>query len=68
MVFDSLRIELAETPLVGDVTCDCVVDLDDLLLVIAHWGQADDGGDTNGDGDTNSIDLLTVIGQWSLAC
>ena len=47
-----------------DLTGDGLTGVDDLLLVLAHFGQADDEGDTNGDGFTNVDDLLQVIQAW----
>ena len=41
----------------GDVTNDCTVNLDDLLLVIAQWASPYD-----------LDDLLDVIGNWGSSC
>ena len=53
----------------GDVNADGSVDLDDLLLVIANWGNCDDcppacTGDANNDCQVNLTDLLEVIANW----
>ena len=41
-------------------------DVDDILAVIASFGQGD-GGDVDGDGDTDVDDILQVI-SWFGAC
>jgi hypothetical protein len=52
----------------ADVNCDGVVDVTDLLAVIAAWGEcpATDPctADTNGDGVVDVTDLLAIIGSW----
>jgi hypothetical protein len=50
----------------GDVNGDCLVNVADLLAVIASWGPC--GGcsaDVNNDGVVNVTDLLLVIQNWS---
>jgi hypothetical protein len=41
-----------------------VVNVDDLLDVIAAFGQTDGSGDTNGDGVCDVNDVLEVINAW----
>ena len=48
----------------ADVVSDGVVDVQDLLKVIAEWGGSGPEGDTNGDGMVDVVDLLSVISQW----
>jgi hypothetical protein len=49
----------------GDVNNDGIVDLDDLLAIIAAWETSgDDGTDLNGDGVVNIHDLLIVVANW----
>jgi hypothetical protein len=53
----------------GDVNGDGVVDIDDLLLVIAGWGACVPPpvfciADVTGDGEVNIDDLLLVISNW----
>jgi uncharacterized membrane protein len=50
----------------GDYNCDKVVNITDLLAVIAHWGPDGGGGpaDFNNDGSVNIADLLIVIANW----
>ena len=49
----------------GDVNNDNIVDLDDLLLIIAAWEtDGDNGTDLNGDGIVNIHDLLIVVANW----
>jgi hypothetical protein len=52
----------------GDVNMDGIVDINDLLLVIAYFGPLPIGGplaDFNGDLIVDVTDLLVVIGNWS---
>ena len=52
----------------GDVDMNGVVDVTDLLALIANFGEMPIGGplaDFNGDFIIDVSDLLTVIGHWS---
>ena len=52
----------------ADVDCDGVVDVTDLLAVIAGWGECPAAdpctADTNGDGMVDVTDLLAIIASW----
>jgi uncharacterized membrane protein len=48
----------------GDINTDCVVDVSDLLLLLAEWGRPDSPADINADGAVNIFDLLIVLDQW----
>ena len=52
----------------ADVDCDGVVDVTDLLAVIAAWGECPAAdpctADTNGDGMVDVTDLLAIIASW----
>jgi subtilisin family serine protease len=48
----------------GDVTNDGVVNVSDLLIVIADWGQVHSSADMNGSGVVDVSDLLLVIAHW----
>ena len=52
-----------------DVNQDGVVDVLDLLIIIADWGTCTKScaGDVNGDRQVNVLDLLIVIDNWG-AC
>jgi hypothetical protein len=41
--------------------------VDDLLIVINHWGQSGAQGDVTHDGIVNIDDLLLVINHWTIA-
>jgi len=43
-----------------------VVDVGDLLILLAGWGGP--GGDVNGDGIVNVADILELIGAWGTVC
>jgi len=53
----------------GDVNGDGVVDVLDLLAVLAAWGQTGDPGfipeDVEEDGVIDVLDLLKVLGCWT---
>ncbi|MFU8828462.1 MAG: hypothetical protein ACNA8P_03405 [Phycisphaerales bacterium] len=52
----------------GDVTGDDQVNLADLNLVLANFGQTTDEGDTNGDGVVDLADLNTVLANFGTSC
>jgi hypothetical protein len=57
-----------QAQLVGDVNVDGVVDVQDLLALIAAFGSLEVGGplaDFNGDFYVDISDLLALIGNWS---
>jgi hypothetical protein len=54
-------IEIVECP--GDVDCDEVVGFDDLLMLLAEWGQWSHA-DIDGSGVTDFGDLLLVLAAW----
>lgn len=51
-----------------DLNCDGVVDVSDLLLLLAAWGQCPTGedcpADMNGDGVVDVSDLLILLSMW----
>jgi uncharacterized membrane protein len=49
----------------GDINTDCVVDVSDLLLLLAEWGRPDSPADINGDGIVNTLDLTLLLDQWT---
>ncbi|MEE2907762.1 MAG: S8 family serine peptidase [Planctomycetota bacterium] len=60
-----------------DVNENCVVNIDDLLLVIEDWGEANDYDgtfahcaptDVNNNGIVNIDDMLLVIEDWNETC
>jgi Cu/Zn superoxide dismutase len=55
--------------LIGDLNCDGVVNVSDLLILLGHWGPValSHGGanpDLNGDGVVNVSDLLILLSNW----
>ncbi len=48
----------------GDVDGNGVVNVNDILQVIAVFGTNDSSGDANGDGIVNISDILLIINQW----
>lgn len=63
--FDYMAIVLSPVLAVGDVNSDCRVNMDDLLGVIADWGETDSPADVDGSGLVNVEDLMIVIREWS---
>jgi hypothetical protein len=61
-----LRIRI-QPPCIADLTVDHVVNIDDLLFVINHWGNAGGPADITHDNTVNIDDLLAVINAWG-AC
>ncbi len=69
LLFDQLM-----PPCIGDITGpegvpNGTVDVVDLLLVLANWGEAADAGDITGsdgepDGIVDVLDLIALLGQW----
>jgi len=49
----------------GDYDCDHLVDVQDLLGVLRHWGPSNGPADFNRDQTVNTTDLLTVIQNWT---
>ena len=60
--------ELSITPIgsfcLADLNSDGVVGTDDLLAIIAAWGDLDSPLDINGDGIVGSSDLLLILADW----
>jgi uncharacterized membrane protein len=50
----------------SDITQNCRVDIDDLLVLIEDWGQTESPADINHDKAVNIDDLLIMINEWTL--
>lgn len=65
---DSIRISAIDCDKVpacpGDINGDTLVNVTDLLQVIARWAQADPDTDIDGSGLVDVADLLIVIASW----
>ncbi len=49
----------------GDLNCDGVINVSDLLALIAQWGSCEEcGGDLNDNGVVDVNDLLILIAYW----
>ena len=55
-------------PCPADVTYDGSIDLADLNLVLANFGQATGDGDATGDGEVDLADLNLVLGAFGVGC
>ncbi len=53
------------SPCPEDLSGDGEVDFEDILEVLAHWGEDGSmGGDTNDDDYVNFEDILNILGAW----
>ena len=57
-------IEYHSQPCLGDLGGDFIVNVTDLLTVIAQWGATNSPADLNADGIVDVSDLLIVISNW----
>jgi len=63
-----ISITTDAVPCNGDVTGDGAVDLADLNLVLASFGQTTTQGDADGSGEVDLADLNLVLGQFGADC
>lgn len=54
---------LTPVSMLADLTCDAMVNADDLAVVLNAWGTP--AADLNGDRTTGGVDLGIVLGAWS---
>ena len=64
----TLEIGGASEECVGDADGDASVDLVDLNIVLASFGQSTDAGDVTGDGEVDLADLNVVLGAFGTTC
>lgn len=68
-IIDRAAVLTPVPPLVGDINCDWLVNIDDLFNVINGWGpcprNAPCGSDIDKSGQTDIDDLFLVINNWS---
>jgi len=61
-------VEVPQCPISADLNCDGVVDVSDLLILLANWGacppSGDCTGDINEDGTVDVSDLLILLANW----
>jgi len=48
----------------SDLDCDCDTDVEDLEILLAHWGEGGGEADINDDGIVNVRDLLQLLANW----
>ena len=51
-------------PCPGDLNGDGQVAVDDILLILANYGETTGAGDVDGDGDCDVNDVLGLINRW----
>ncbi|MCI0631087.1 MAG: DUF3466 family protein [Phycisphaerales bacterium] len=51
---------------IADLDGNCVVDFDDVLLLISEWHEPDSVADLNQDGTVDVPDLILLITEWPL--
>jgi hypothetical protein len=49
----------------GDANFDGLVDIFDVNLVSAHWGESGPTGDVNGDGAVDIFDINSISANWT---
>ncbi len=54
-------VEIVEEPCPADINGDGAVNVQDLLMLLAHYGQAGGPSDIDGDGAVNVSDLLALL-------
>jgi hypothetical protein len=63
---------LGPTPCPGDINGDGVVELNDLTILLAHFGTLSGAtaadGDLNGDGDVDLDDLAQLLSRFGTSC
>ena len=53
----------------GDISGDFVVGMNDILLMLEHWGEIDwEGGDINGDGYFTVSDVNIILTEFGTVC
>lgn len=71
---DALKIGVydGDCSLVGDVDCDCDVDISDLSTLLANFGTLGgatrEQGDMNGDGNVDLGDLAALLARFGTTC
>ena len=55
-------------PICADVTGDGVVDLDDVIFLLADWGKQDSPADFDGDGQVDVNDVLILLDAYGTSC
>ena len=61
-IVEGTPVDLCPADIAGN---DGVVNIQDLLFVVANWGQgAGNPADVTGDGTVNILDLLAVVAAW----
>ena len=63
-IVDMGAYEFQLGPCLGDINGDGVVDVTDLLYVLALWGESGGIADVNGDGIVDVLDLVVVLSAW----
>ena len=59
---------LDSCPICADVTGDGVVDLDDVIVLLADWGSQDSPADVDGDGQVDVNDVLILLDAYGKSC
>lgn len=67
-VIDGADMAVVMPGLPGDLTGDCVVNFEDLNLVISYFNSTNSAGDANGDNLVNFEDLNLVLSNFNVRC
>lgn len=68
----SMKLEVVDHPVqVGDVRCDCTVDINDLSILLAHYGMPEarqSDGDLNDDQQVTLDDVAILLSYYGASC
>jgi hypothetical protein len=64
IIESALQVDPTYEPCTGDLNGDDLVNVLDLLALLAAWGASDVPEDLNGDGTVNVLDLLDLLAAW----
>jgi formylglycine-generating enzyme required for sulfatase activity len=64
---NAIGFRIVQSSCPADINFDGVIDVSDLLLMLAAWGASGGAADLNGDGTVNVSDLLILLAAWG-AC
>ena len=52
--------------ILADLNGDCIVNVEDLLILLGEWSCSNSPADFNHDGTVNVLDLLYLLANWTV--